>query len=163
MKSSVLPALAAAFAVGVAGCGGAQAATASAQFNVTINIQSTCQIANATNMAFPAAGSLTSAVNQTSTFDVTCTATTPYTVGLDPGANASGSQRRMRGGAAEFISYNLFSDSSRLVPWGNVSGSWVSGSGTGLATTYTVYGQVPPQTTPSPSSYTDTVTVTVTF
>jgi spore coat protein U-like protein len=40
----------------------------------------------------------------------------------------------------------------------------VSGTGTGAAAPYTVYGQVPPQATPSPAAnYTDTVTITVTF
>lgn len=146
--------------------GGAEAATATQTFNVTMAIQTQCQVANATNMVFPAAGSLAAIVNQTSTFNVTCPLSTPYTVGLDDGGNVVGAQRRMKGGIAnnEFINYNLFQDVARTVAWGNVSGSWQTGTGTGVVQTYTVYGQVPVQATPSPATnYTDTVTITVTF
>jgi spore coat protein U-like protein len=148
------------------GAGPAIAATATGSFNVTITITSQCSVSNATNMAFPSTGLLSAAVNQTSTFNVTCTNTTPYTIGLDSGLNVSGAQRRMLGGVTntEFVSYNLYSDAGRTIAWGDVSGSWVSGTGTGSATAYTVYGQVPAQATPSPSAnYTDTVTITVTY
>jgi spore coat protein U-like protein len=157
--------IAALFIVPAAGLAEA-ATTATSQFNVTMSITSQCVIANATNMAFPTTGLLASAVNQTSSFDVTCTNATPYTVGLDSGANSSSGQRRMKGGVSntEFISYNLFSDAARSVAWGNVSGAWVSGTGSGGAQSYTVYGQVPSQTTPSAASnYLDTVTITVTY
>ena len=146
--------------------GPALAATATGSFNVTITITSQCTVSNATNMAFPSSGLLSAAVNQTNTFNVTCTNTTPYTIGLNNGLNVSGAQRRMLGGVTntEFVSYNLYSDAGRTIAWGDVSGSWVSGTGTGAATAYTVYGQVPPQATPSPSAnYTDTVTITVTY
>jgi spore coat protein U-like protein len=151
----------------VAPAGMAQAATSvTSQFNVTMQITSQCVVANATNMAFPTTGLLSTAVNQTSTFDVTCSNTTPYTIGMDTGANASSGQRRMKGGTSnsEFISYNLFSDSGRTTAWGNAVGSLVSGSGTGIVQNYTVYGQVPAQTTPSAATnYLDTVTITVTY
>ncbi|MCE3520182.1 spore coat protein U domain-containing protein, partial [Escherichia coli] len=35
--------------------------------------------------------------------------------------------------------------------------------GSGAAQPYTVYGRVPVQTTPAPGTYTDTITVTVTY
>lgn len=146
---------------------GAQAATTvTTQFNVTMAITAQCVVANATNMVFPTTGLLTSPVTQTSSFDVTCTNSTPYTVGLDAGQNASGAQRRMTGGPSggEFVAYGLFTDAAHTSAWGNTTGSWVNGVGTGVKSTFTVYGQVPAQTTPSPASnYTDTVTVSVTY
>jgi spore coat protein U-like protein len=97
---------------------------------------------------------------------VTCTNTTPFTIGLDSGLYASGAQRRMRGGAtnSEYISYNLYSDAARTLAWTNSGGGLVSGAGTGAAVNYTVYGQVPTQATPSPAAnYADTLTITVTY
>jgi spore coat protein U-like protein len=144
----------------------ANATTVTGAFNVTITITSQCSVTNATAMAFPSSGLLSAAVNQTSTFSVTCTNTTPYTIGLDNGLNVSGSQRRMKGGASntEFVNYNLFSDSAHSVAWGNSSGALVNGTGTGTAVGYTVYGQVPAQTTPSAAAnYIDTVTINVTY
>jgi spore coat protein U-like protein len=156
--------LACAFAFSAASA--AHAATATGSFAVTMTITSQCAISTPTTLAFGSSGLLSAVVNQTSTFNVTCTNTTGYTVGLDNGANASASQRRMKGGAGtEYINYNLYSDSGRATPWGNASGSWVSGTGNGQAQTLTVYGQVPVQTvTPSPAAnYTDTVNITVTY
>ena len=155
-----------AFLAAAAGSGAAQAATATGTFNVTITITSECTVTNPTDMAFGSHGLLTALVNQTSTFQVTCTNTTPYTIGLNAGLNASGSQRRMLGGVTntEFVNYNLYTDAGRTTAWGNASGSWVSATGNGSAQTYTVYGQVPAQATPSPgANYQDTVTITVTY
>jgi spore coat protein U-like protein len=39
----------------------------------------------------------------------------------------------------------------------------VSGTGNGAGQTITIFGRVPAQTTPAPGTYTDTVTVTVTY
>lgn len=144
----------------------ALAATATATFNVTMTITSQCQVTNHTNLNFGSAGVLATAVDQTNTLDITCTNTTPYTIGLDVGAHASGAQRRMLGGTtnSEYILYNLYSDAGRTTPWGNASGSWVSATGNGSAQSYTVYGRVPAQASPSPgTNYNDTVTVTVTY
>jgi spore coat protein U-like protein len=62
------------------------------------------------------------------------------------------------------VQYQLYSDSGRSVVWGNTIGTnTVSGTGNGSAQTLTVYGQVAPQTTPAASTYTSTVTASVTF
>jgi spore coat protein U-like protein len=42
-------------------------------------------------------------------------------------------------------------------------GALVSATGNGADQTFTIYGRVPAQTTPAPGTYTDTVTVTVTY
>jgi spore coat protein U-like protein len=48
--------------------------------------------------------------------------------------------------------------------WGITIGTdTVSATGNGAAQTHTVYGRVPAQTTPAPATYSDTVTVTVTY
>lgn len=144
----------------------ALAATATNTFNVTMTITSQCTVTSPTTLAFGSAGILSAATDATSTFNVTCTNTTPYTVGLNTGLNASGAQRRMLGGGtnSEYINYDLYQDAGRTTAWGNAVGSWQSGTGNGAAQSFTVYGRVPAQTTPSPgANYTDTVTITVTY
>jgi spore coat protein U-like protein len=62
------------------------------------------------------------------------------------------------------VNYSLYSDSGRATNWGNTVGTdTVSSTGTGALQSFTVYGQVPAQTTPAPATYTDTITVTVTY
>ena len=48
--------------------------------------------------------------------------------------------------------------------WGTTIGTdTVTGTGNGTAQAITVYGRVPPQTTPPAATYNDTVNVTVTY
>lgn len=131
-------------------------------FAVTATVQSTC-IVSASPMAF---GTYTGAVsNSTSTVSVTCTNTTPYTVGLNPGSasGATVTTRQMTGPSSALLNYALYSDSSRSVNWGNTTGSWVSGTGSGAVQALTVYGQVAAGQFASPGAYTDTITATVTY
>ena len=66
------------------------------------------------------------------------------------------------GGAT--INYSLYTDSGRSTVWGNTVGTdTVSATGNGAAQSFTVYGQVPLQTTPAPALYTDTITLTVSY
>jgi spore coat protein U-like protein len=104
-------------------------------------------------------------IDNTSTLQVQCTNTTPYNIGLDAGtgSGATVAARKMSNGGATLI-YSLYCDSARTVLWGNTVGTdTVAGIGTGASQSYNVYGRVPAQTTPVAATYTDTVTVTVTY
>ena len=74
----------------------------------------------------------------------------------------------MLAGGAQ-LNYNLFSDATRLIVWGDGTGgtSTVSDSYTLPASTstrtYTVYGQIPTQTGPIAGSYMDTVVITLSY
>jgi spore coat protein U-like protein len=62
------------------------------------------------------------------------------------------------------VTYGLYRDSARSQAWGSTAGvDTVSGTGTGLTQTLTVYGRVAPQTTPTPGTYSDTIIATVTY
>ena len=62
------------------------------------------------------------------------------------------------------IQYGIYKDSAHAQPWGNTVGTdTVSSAGIGSSQSFTVYGRIPPQTTPTPGTYTDTITVTVTY
>lgn len=145
----------------------AVAANSTTTFEVSATVADHCDV-SATNLAF---GSITPVTNTnndiTSTVTVTCSNGTSYNVGLNTGLNASGSTRRMSDGGAtpNYLTYEMYSNSGRTSIWGNTVGTdTVAGTGNGTDQALTVYGRVPSgqQTVPT-GSYTDTVTVTVTF
>jgi spore coat protein U-like protein len=143
----------------------AEAATATGSFTVQVTIAATCVVTSATNLNFGTQGVLAANVDQTSTINVTCTNTTPYNIGLDKGVNgASVTTRQMKSAGPALINYSLFSDAGRTVNWGNTVGTdTVAATGNGAAQPFTVYGRIPPQTSPLAAVYTDTITVTVTY
>jgi spore coat protein U-like protein len=143
----------------------AKAATVTGSFNVQVTIAATCVVTSATNLNFGTQGVLAANVDQTNTITVTCTNTTPYNIGLDKGLNGSSvTTRQMKSGGGALINYALYSDSGRTTNWGNTVGTdTVAATGNGSGQAYTVYGRVPPQTTPAPAVYTDTITITVTY
>jgi spore coat protein U-like protein len=112
-------------------------------------------------------------IDSTATIAVKCTNTTPFSIGMNNGANASGSQNRLRLGAtSNYINYGLYTDSARSHAWVTTTSTTsctsgtstcVLGTGTGLNQNTTVYGRVPSQTAPSSGTFTDTVIITVTF
>lgn len=143
----------------------ALAATATGDFQVLLTIDAECQLNSATDLDFGTTGVLQSGVSASSNIVVQCTKTTPFQVGLDAGqgAGATVATRKMTGGG-ETVNYGLFQDVARQNVWGNTLGSdTVAATGTGAPQTFTVYGYVPPQDTPTPGSYVDTVQVTVTY
>src|SRR5262249_9336857 len=141
------------------------ATTTTTTFQTRVTIAATCTIGGATTLDFGSPGLLTSNVDQTSTIQVTCTNTTPFHIGLDKGSNGwSVPSRLMKGGGHETIQHSLYSNSARTTNWGNTVGTdTVASAGTGSSQSFTVYGRIPTQTTPSPDTYTDTITVTVTY
>lgn len=135
-------------------------------FTVSATITKSCTVSAATLDFGTINGFLTANVDQTTALQTTCTSGTAYKLGLDNGQNASGTKRRMAGPAGEYTVYELYRDSNRTLRWGNdtVGGTdTVNDSGNGLAKTSTIYGRVAPQATPAPGSYSDTITVYVTY
>ena len=153
-------------AVGLALTGGvAYAATTQSTFAVNVTIQAQCLINSASAMAFGTTGVLSANVNQTSTIVVQCTDTTTYDIGLDAGggSGASVTTRKLTGSGGT-INYSLYTDTNRTTVWGNtLSSDTVAATGNGAAQSYTVYGRIPAQTTPAPATYSDTITITVTY
>jgi spore coat protein U-like protein len=142
-----------------------QAATTTSTFTVQMTVISSCVINSASTLNFGSQGVLVANVDNTSTLQVQCTNATPYNISLDAGtgSGATVATRKMSSGA-NTITYSLYRDSGRATVWGNTVGTnTVSGIGNGASQAYTVYGRVPPQTTPAAATYTDTITVTVTY
>jgi spore coat protein U-like protein len=141
------------------------AATATTTMTVQMTITATCLINSASSLNFGTQGVLSANVDQTSTIQVTCTNSTPYNIGLNAGTGtgATVATRKMTSGATT-VNYTLYSNSTRTTVWGNTVGTdTVAATGNGSAQSYTVYGRVPTQAAPAPGTYTDTITVTVTY
>lgn len=132
---------------------------------VTATFANTCRISAATDLQFGQFSSILGGNrDQTSRIDVSCPNGATWNVGLNNGANASGTTRRMRSPGGAYVTYDLYRDSNRAQRWGSTIGTnTATGTGTGGLQSLTVYGRVPPQATPAPGVYSDTVTVTLTF
>jgi spore coat protein U-like protein len=157
--------VAAALAAGIA-----DAATTTTTFTVTASVLATCST-TATALAFgtytPGAGALANS----STISVKCTKNTPYTVALNAGTTAGGTlAQRLMGSGANRLQYNLFTTAALTTIFGDGTGGTGTGAGTGAgvatANSLTVFGQLPDNATNQaavPGSYSDTITVTVTY
>ena len=142
------------------------AATATNTFTSQIIIQAECTILSTNTLDFGTHGLINTNIDATADFDVQCTNTTPYELRLDAGTTAGGTiaTRKMIGSGAPTVDYQMYQDAGRTKNWGETDlTDTVSGTGSGAVQTITVYGRVPVQTTPAPDTYTDTVTVTVSY
>jgi len=136
--------------------------TASTSFSATATVVSSCNVST-TNLSFGSTGILNANIDAQATLSIQCSPSLPYTISLDGGTSGASdpTQRKMSFSGANVI-YGLYRDSARALPWGSTVGTnTASGTGTGSTQTQTVYGRVPPQTTPQPGSYSDSVIVTV--
>ena len=148
----------------------ANATTAQNTFQVTATITSSCTVSGSALNFGSAIDPLAAGVplDASSTLTVTCSNTTPYAVSLNAGSNAGGASnftsRTMKSGA-NTLGYQLYLDSGRTTVFGDgtASSSTKSGTGSGSAQSISVYGRVPTQAGVVPGSYTDTVTVTITY
>jgi spore coat protein U-like protein len=159
---------------GLAFVGGPANATTSINqaFQVQLTIQAECVIRSTATLNFGTLGVLGGAGgiannDATTTVAVQCTNTTPYDIGLDAGTTASGTTttRLLVGtNSSATVQYKLYTDPGHATNWGNTVGNdTASKIGNGASQSYTIYGRIPPQTTPAPDTYSDTVTVTVTY
>lgn len=91
------------------------------------------------------------------------------TVALNQGSSGSYAARTLRRAPGSTLQYNLYTNASRTIVWGNGSGGTGTAGGTvaGLFQpnfrNFTIYGRIPPGQDPSLGLHTDTITVTVTF
>lgn len=145
-------------------CESAMAETSSTAFTVSAEIIPTCNV-SATVLDFGRVGILDEDVDGNAAIAVACTNGHPYNVGLNQGIgpDATITERAMAGPGGT-IRYSLFRDNARSLFWGNTIGAdTAAGSGTGFAQQMNVHGRIPAQTTPTPGTYSDTVTVIITY
>ncbi len=115
-----------------------------------------------------ALGIVVSAQPATAAFNVKCTETTTYSIGISDGGgrrrNDGCAENDCGGTSSDTLTYSLYQDSSHGTLWGDDEGERMTDrEGTGGAQSYTVYGLIPAQDMPPPDSYSDTVTIMVRF
>ncbi|MDH0868054.1 spore coat U domain-containing protein [Mitsuaria sp. GD03876] len=143
--------------------------TASGTFQVGATILVACNVTGSTLTFGGAIDPLQTPgpVDASTTLNVTCTKTTPYSVALSAGANAGNASafgsRAMKSGNNS-LPYQLYLDAGRTQVWGDGNSSGVhSGTGTGSQQQLTVYGRLPSLSGIVPGNYADTVTLTITY
>lgn len=145
-------------------------ATATNSMTVSATVANTCSFASVTNTVFGTIDGLflTNLSVSNGSVVVICTTGATYSLALNAGNNLSGGNRRMANGA-NFITYQIYSDMAQTTLWGDgTAGIGNARTGllaTGANQTYTVYARIPttPQTPVPAGTYTDTVTITITF
>lgn len=159
----------------------AHAATITKQLQVTAEIEPFCAI-----NVFPLEFGLYTTANinggvdldSTGSIYVICPDDVAYTVALDEGLNspeagvacepgAPSPSRSMTSTTPPYngnLNYLLYSDAARTLGWGCSDVTTVAGTGNGLSfDNFTVYGRIPAGAVTVADTYSDTVTVTVTF
>jgi spore coat protein U-like protein len=162
--------LTATLATGIMAAGIAQAATTTTTFAVTATVQSTCS-ATAATLAFPNYTPGAGAQIGNTSISVKCTKNTPFTVALNAGSTTGDAfAQRLMGSGANTLQYNLYTTAALATIFGDGTGGTgtIAGTGLGVATANTVqvFGQVPDSATNQaavPGSYSDTITVTVSY
>ena len=139
--------------------------TATTTFQVTATVADSCLV-SATDLNFgaydPAA-----VKDGTSTITVTCTAQTPYTIGLDAGQHFA-TTRAMIGDDTDttLLKYELYTEPGHGSVWGAIGGTGTTvaqSALTGGPLDYTVYGQIPASQYVPAANYADTINVTVDY
>lgn len=151
----------------LAACSAGWAATTTTTFSVSGTVVGTCTVsASALSFGTTIPTPINSNVDAQNTVTATCSNGAAYTVALSVGngPGATFGVRKMTSGANP-LSYSLFLDPARTTVWGDgTGGSTVSNNtGSGAAQAIAVFGRIPSGQTPPIGSYTDTITVTVTF
>ncbi|MGO9171121.1 MAG: spore coat U domain-containing protein [Rhodomicrobium sp.] len=167
MRSSIFRSAfaAAALAFGVAG---AEAGTATGTLSVTATVVSVCEVTPVLPVAFASILSTNNtALNAVpGSILVTCDTGHGYTLDLGNGNHYSGSYRQMAGtlSSSHLLTYQLYTSNSYSTIWGSqAGGTTVSSTGTGIAQTFSVYGQIPTSANFVTDQYSDSITVTLTY
>jgi spore coat protein U-like protein len=145
-----------------------EAGSATANLQVTASVNANCTISTAT-VAFPTYDPVVvnAGANDdgTGTVTIACTKGTLATIGLGLGANASGSQRRMKDASTDYLNYALYLDSGRTTIWGTTSPNLLTpvAAPDNTPRAFTVYGRIPSGQDIPTGAYSDTVVATVNF
>lgn len=135
-------------------------------FTVTATVSKLCNISAANNISLGAVRHTRTNITGSNFFTMTCTNTTPYTVGLSPSNGSTTGSGVMKSKTApasntDQVPYQLNSTAGGT-PWGSLAANTVSGVGTGLSLNRTVYVVVP-SANYRPDDYVDTVTININY
>jgi len=149
-------------------CSTTNAATATGIMSVTATVASTCIVGTST-LAFGSTSStaiLADNIDAVGAVSVNCTNGSVYTValGIGIGAGATFPIRNMTSGE-DVLNYTVYTEAAHTNLWGDgTSGSQtVEGTGTGLVQSISAYGRIFSGQNAPAASYTDTISVSVSY
>ena len=136
-----------------------------AQFNVSATVVTGCATSVANPLAFGSLMPTTVQVQATTNLTINCANADAYTIGLNAalGTGATDQARLMQNGA-HTLAYTMYFGSYTGTNWGTTTaGSRYGGTGTGAAQTVPIYGVASPTASTSTGTYSDTITVDITY
>lgn len=92
---------------------------------------------------------------------INCDKDIAYTISLNGGQGRL-NERRMTAGAYS-LEYNLYTDASRTLVWGDGTGTSSTVSGSGTVSSLPIYGRIPAGQNGHVGSYSDTVVLSIDF
>lgn len=134
-------------------------------FSVSADVTSSCEVDSASLDFGNISDFLNSAVDAQTDITVRCTAATDYSIrlGLGTGAGATGPEDRKMSYLTNTISYGLYQDAARSIPWGNTAANDQQAQGTGADQLFPVYGRIFAGQTAPAGTYSDSVIITVEY
>lgn len=146
-----------------------KSATVTAVLPVNATVIAACAVGSST-LAFGTFTPGGAVLNVNGNLSITCTNGNNYTIALNKGSGtgATLANRIMIGSLAPgVLNYTIYTTTARTTVWGDgtASTATVAGTGSGVAQSITVPGQIfaGQATTATPGNYTDTVNITVSF
>ena len=101
------------------------------------------------------------ALDSVGNIQVTCDVSVPYSVAISPGGGSYA--LRAMASDAKRLNYNLYTNVTRTVVWGDGSGNTAMITSSANPANHTVYGRIPQMQNAFVESYSDVITVTLTF
>lgn len=140
--------------------------TATFPFIVTATVVKKCNISYANHVNVGAVNANQLGATASSSLGGICSRNTPYTIGLLPSnSNTAGNgiMKGNRSGNTDTVPYQLRAMAGATGNvWGNTAQNSVAGTGTGVTFNHNVYVTLP-SVNYTPDSYSDTVTISVTY
>ena len=143
----------------------AHAEASSDTFDAQITIDSFCTVSTTSlNFGTTATTGSTNPILAQSTVTVACNDLSTYTISIDDGLNADGTQRRLSPDGVNFVDYQIYKDANMLSAWGSGTNGRLGVTAAGTSSDYTTYGRISSVTSGvAPGSYKDTVAVSIAF
>jgi len=139
----------------------ADSATATGTMNVSATVVAACTV-SATPLAF--GNYVGDALDGTSTITVNCGNGVAYGVELSAGSGSpTSTTRAMASSGGDPLDYEIYTDAGRSTVWAVGASGSQPGTGTGADQSLTAYGRIPSGQSAPAGSYTDALTITVTY
>jgi spore coat protein U-like protein len=144
----------------------AVAGSAVTSMPVGATVEAACTV-SATDLEFGAFSPFDGARDATASIFATCSNGTMFDLSLDAGTGtgATAATRRMtHATSGNLLDYGLYSDPARSEPWGDeLKLNTIEGEGDGSTQQLVVYGRIPDPTLAAVGTFSDTITLTVSY